>query len=226
MQVYVLDEMNHYALDEHRQRRSIEVEPCSDCMKHQWNQEECAATDRAVKLVLELAKFECEVFIARGGSYSNRDLGYEFQLGHLICPLKQPCEYDSRQIGLLQGVLELAAFIGPSDIEMRHLVSAYGKVAGLVGHIHNDHRNGAREPLAPSDWFGKEYPQWVPPEQVLYFLPDIRGKSLQEVGEYLQREWDALERCTKCRDILLYGEQERGSGVCFDCDPTEAESVS
>lgn len=219
MQVYVLDEKGHYAFDEHHQQRSIELEPCSDCVKHQWSQDERVAIERAVKLVWHLADFERAVFHALGQCYSRSDWRHEYQLGRLAHPVKQPFECDSEQIGLLKGVVLLAAFVGPADIEIGHLVSVHRKLEKLTIHIHNDHRNEAKAPLAPLHWFGTTYPQWIYPEQLLRYLPDIRGKSAQEVADHLKHKWDALKRCKRCKDIIaLYQDEDRPNGLCYECN--------
>jgi len=189
MKVYVLDGNDKQAYDSKGEKRFIELQPCQQCKEFVWTKDEAAVIKSAVEQIWELADFDCAVFHAGAQTYSRRDWAHQIELGSLINPLKTPFEYDSDQIKMLKGVLLLAAFAGVSDIPDIYLKSAYEKIQGLILHLHNEHRDDQGAAYAPCHWFEMEYPGWINPERILYFLPATRGKTRREITGYLKEEW-------------------------------------
>jgi hypothetical protein len=157
-------------------------------------------------------------------SVSGEDENDAIRLANLINPLREPFEYDNTDIGLLRGVLQLAALAGPANISTSEVNLAYGEIAALVAHIHNEHRDENGMALAPSHWFNADYLAWLNPERLLIFLPGIRGKTELGITEYLKQEWEKLERCGKCNEILALAQGEGElSGVCYKCEPSQED---
>lgn len=210
MKVYVLDESNGFVYDENRNRRYVDVAPCPKCAKYQWEENERIAVQKAVELIFSLADFKCAAFHKAGGCISSSDWGYRYQLGGpLINPTPNLCEYDSDRIRVLKEVIELAGFAGASDIDIKSLIDAYQVIQFFVAHLHNEHREEriippqppfedcprvAAVPIAQYSWFEPAYVQWVGVEDLFHFLPDIRGKSQEEISAYLKKKYDQIEQ--------------------------------
>ncbi len=199
-----------------KSRGFIEIIPCSQCKVFLWIDDERALIRNAVELIWALSDFELDTWHALSATYSGRDANDAIHLSNLLNPLRELSEYDSDEIGLLEYVLRLAAFAGPANINIKLLNVVWGKLQRLVAHIESKHRDD----LAPWSRFSVGYLDWIDEKRLLSYLPGIRGKSESEITAYLKREWERLERCKKCKEILALGQDEgKLSGLCHKCEP-------
>ncbi len=222
MKVFILDDKNSYVYDGSRNRQFIELAPCSDCKTFLWSDDERTLIQDAVQFVWELSDFELDVWHALSATYCSKDANDAIRLGNLLNPLRDLFEYDSEEIGSLRDVLQLAAFAGPISINIEKAKIVYKKIRKFVVHIHNKHRDEKGKVLAPSDWFNNGSLDWIDLDRLLSFLPGVRGKSESEIAAYLKEEWEKLDRCKKCNQILAIGQDEgKLNGICYKCEPQQ-----
>jgi len=172
-----------------------------------------------------LSDFEVDVFHALADTYGSSDAHDALCLRSLLEPFQQPFECDSHKIGLWKTVLFLASYAGPSDIELAHLVAAHKKLGRLENHVCEEHRSELEAIPSLRRSFQEQHLYWIDSENILRCLPGLRGKSLEETARYLKQQWDELERCQKCHNILICEDLERGHGICFKCEPPGVEAA-
>lgn len=229
MRVYALDRIGNPVRVEgegNSERCYAEVRPCTLCREHRWAKRECTALKRAVALIATLSKFELDVYHALTVTYGSSDAHDAFRLGSLLRPLRQPFECDSYEIGLWKTVLRLAIDVGPADMKLARLVAAYKRIRRLEDHVCEEHKLELERVPAPRCSFQQQHLDWIDSEDMLEHLPGVRGKSPQEMARYFKQQWEALDRCRKCRKVLHYGEREDGEGVCLECASPEAQAVA
>lgn len=192
MKVYILDKKGCNVIDKNHNRRYVHMQPCQGCQKYHWDEEECAEIKKAIKLICLLSHFN--EFMCNEMTNTVHDWPPEFiGLSELAEP-PQPFEYDSDEIRSLQGVLQVSAFIGASDTQLKPLETAYNKIQNFICHVHNDHRDTRGRPIDPLEYFKTKYPTWVDPNSLMYLLQGIRSKSYVEIKAYCQREWDQARK--------------------------------
>ena len=171
-------------VDESEGRRDyVNIELCRGCEKHRWGEEEYAEVKKAARLIFLLADYNntmlCGTPHMDPREFPGRVALYE--------PLRQPFQFDGDELRLLLGALQLAAFIGISEIQLGFLTMAYNKIQRLIRHIKDNHTHEGQEHLIPSYCFEPAYPQRFNPESLLLLLPSIRSMSHKEIETCCQR---------------------------------------
>ncbi len=162
-----------------------EVVICEYCHSWKWKHSEESAIAKSIEFIRNLSAGMDEAY---GCSHHSKE---EIKLDSLY-PIREPYEYDSDQIRYLHGILQLVAFLGPTDIDMKAVLTAHRKVFFFGDHICFGHNHDDGD--LPEGYFEPEFPCNLDLTCLLLSsldLSEIQNRKItKELIEHFKRAWE------------------------------------